>query len=148
MLAKLRTVCNELKMISVNRNRTGQVENEALCQIFPNIPLMGHFSVWSLLPQYRQVHIFTTWVFTHHNCDTLTGVIPQWWNRTSRPCWEEKKLPITPAFALRTAWVGSATWDSHRLILSLSLIQIILKRGIRRIYLMLSGEFKLRFMPK
>lgn len=40
------------------------------------------------------VHVMS---FTHHSCDTLSvsGVILQWRNRTSRPCCEEKELPIT-----------------------------------------------------
>ncbi len=33
---------NELKMFSINRNRTGWVQNEALCQKFQNIPLTLH----------------------------------------------------------------------------------------------------------
>ncbi len=39
-LFKLCPVSNELKMISINRNRTRQATNEAPCQKLRNIPLM------------------------------------------------------------------------------------------------------------
>ncbi len=55
------------------------------------------FHCLSRLPQYWRAPLFTSWVFTHHSCDTLSvsGVILQWRNRTSRPRWEEKELQIT-----------------------------------------------------
>ncbi len=38
-VAKLRTASNEQKIVSVNKNGTGKVENKALCQKILNISL-------------------------------------------------------------------------------------------------------------